>query len=279
MAKMVMDYTTGEMVEVPDNKPKAQQANPVVKTQVQPSTPKLGAQAPAPTGYATPELKHVAGGQQMWDTATARSNQANIAASQLPGQYLDQAGAAQTAAQNRQFVNQIGQYMQNIGQGPSVAEQQLGQGMEQALAQQLALAASQRGGGNVGLQQRQLAENQANVAQNVNAQAALLRAQENQANQQLMMQGLGLQSQVGQSQQGLDQAMAQAVMQQQLGLGQLGLGYSGLQAQLSDAQLRAMLGRYQSNASRSAAADQAQGQMIGGIIGGLGTLGAGLLKL
>lgn len=234
-------------------------------------TPKLGADQPGKAAYQTPGLKHVAGGQQLWETNTARSNQLNADASALPGQYIQPGQYQDMRAQNQSFVNQIGDYLGTIGQGPSVAELQLNQGMDQALAQQMALAASQRGGGNVGLQQRQLAEQQANIGQNVAGQAALLRAQEDQANQQLMLQGLGLQTQAGQAMQGMDQEMINSLLSQQLGRQQLGLGYQQQLAGLAGMQADAMLGRYQANSSRSAANAGAQNQLLGGIAQGVGS--------
>lgn len=66
------------------------------------------------------------------------------------------------------------------GQAPSAAEMQLQRGGQQALAAQMAAAASQRGA-PAGLVARQLGRGVAATQQDVNQQAAILRAQEQQA--------------------------------------------------------------------------------------------------
>lgn len=258
-----MDITTGEMV---DDKPKAA---PTAKAP-QVSTGQGGFTTAVQPKKELP-LRHVAGGQQLWDQAQSQGQALRDQAAGLPGQFTSPEQYNQARQMNQGFVNQIGNYLNTVGKGPSVAETQLNQGMEQALAQQLAMAASQRGGGNVGLQQRQLAENQANIGQATNAQAALLRAQENQANQNLMLQGLGLQTQAGQQLQGMDQQMINAMLTQQLGRQQLARGFGQDQAALAQIQANAMASRYGANTQRAAAESAAQGQLAGGLAQGAGS--------
>jgi hypothetical protein len=69
---------------------------------------------------------------------------------------------------------------QAAGQGPSLAQAQLQQATDQNIAQQMALAASARGG-NVGMAQRQAAQNAAAVQQQAAQQASMLRMQEQMA--------------------------------------------------------------------------------------------------
>ena len=69
---------------------------------------------------------------------------------------------------------------QAAGQGPSLAQAQLQQATDQNIAQQMALAASARGG-NVGMAQRQAAQNAAAVQQQASQQSAMLRMQEQMA--------------------------------------------------------------------------------------------------
>ena len=94
---------------------------------------------------------------------------------------MEQAGAQGMAGQTlagQQQQQLIGQMQQRaLGQAPSVAELQMGRGMDiarQALASQ---AASQRGAG-AGLAQRNLARATAGTMQEQAAQGGLLRAQE-----------------------------------------------------------------------------------------------------
>jgi len=76
------------------------------------------------------------------------------------------------------------------GEGPSIAEMQLRQSTDQLQNQQAGLIASQRGM-NPGLARRSIMGQAAMVQQQMNAQAALLRAQEQQAAQALAAQTYG----------------------------------------------------------------------------------------
>lgn len=110
-------------------------------------------------------------------------------AAQMQGVQLGQAQQAAISAGPSQLqvdpTNQAGQQAilqtlqaRAMGQGPSVAEQQLRMGQQQSLQAQMAAAASMRGGGNPALAQRQLMSQAADQNQQTNAQAAMMRAQE-----------------------------------------------------------------------------------------------------
>jgi hypothetical protein len=105
------------------------------------------------------------------------------------------------------LANQLQQ--QAAGQGPSLAGQQLQQGLQQQLLQQRAQAASMGGDVNPFLAQRQLGDQAAQAQQATNAQMAMARTQE-QMNAQGALAGLSGQLR------GQDQNLAQ--MQQQFGL-------------------------------------------------------------
>lgn len=178
------------------------------------------------------------------------------------------------------LAQQVGQYAQNIGQGPSLAELQQKQGLEAALQQQMAMAATQRGG-NFGLQNRALAQNQANIATGMVGQAAQLRAQEAAQNEQLRMQAYGLQGGIQNAlrggdiqQQGLAQQQLQGLLAQQLGREQLGQQYFGQGLQVNRDVLNALTGReaarLQDDASKRAANAQQNAALIGAIGAGVG---------
>lgn len=118
--------------------------------------------------------------------------------------------ADQVRAQQQTLANQL--QAQATGQAPSLAEAQLRQATDRSLAQQLALAASQRGG-NQAATQRQLLRNQAQAGQNIARDAATARIQE----QQLAQQTLGGQLS-GIRQADIGQATTQAQLQQQTNL-------------------------------------------------------------
>lgn len=81
---------------------------------------------------------------------------------------------------------------QALGQGPSLADMQMKRGLQSALAQQQALAASGRG--NPAMAARQAAINSGNIAQNMAGQGAMARLAEQRQGQQMM--GGALQNQL-----------------------------------------------------------------------------------
>jgi hypothetical protein len=101
-----------------------------------------------------------------------------------------QAEADQAAARQRQMelADLVGARAR--GEGVSVAELMLRQQTDQLQNQQAGLVASQRGM-NPALQRRLITQQAANAQQQMNAQGALLRAQEQQAAQALLGQQLG----------------------------------------------------------------------------------------
>lgn len=198
--------------------------------------------------------------QGQFDAATGRvgtafdQQQAFVNAMQAQGGLANQNNVFQ---QQQQLANQLQQ--QAMGQGPNPAQAQLAQNTAANVAQQSALMAGQRGGSaNAGLMARQAAQQGGAMQQQATGQAATMQANQQLAaqqqlqQQQAMMGGLAGQ-QVGQMQQGIGQ-MGQMALGGQQNLTQ----QSGVQAQI-------------------AAADaQRTGQMVGGLLGGVG---AGLTKL
>lgn len=91
------------------------------------------------------------------------------------GVTVDRAAADQVRARQLSLADAVTAAME--GKAPSVAEQQLKMGAERLIKQQYALAASARGQ-NVGLAAREAAMGAADIGAELNAQAALLRAQE-----------------------------------------------------------------------------------------------------
>ncbi len=129
----------------------------------------------------------------------------------------------------------LNQYAQQ-GPGPSVAQAQLQANTAQAMRQQLALAGSGRGAGGGAAAFRQAAGNQAQIAGQANAQAAMLQAQEAQNWRQAQlaaMQGAG--GLYGQAAgMGADYAtsMGGLGLQGQQGAGELALGGEQLAHQI-----------------------------------------------
>lgn len=179
-----------------------------------------------------------------------------------------------------------------MGEVPSVAEMQQRQGIQQALAGQLALANSAQGGAGASLMALRGAQaNQAQLGAQGAQQGAMLRAQEmaaarGQLGQQL--QGFRGQDQaLAQQQQQAALAGQQAALQGRgmddaltLGFGGLSQGFAGQ----ADAQARAQASLEQQRGlgiaglefqreQQNAAAEQAQlGMILGGLTGGFGGL-------
>lgn len=101
------------------------------------------------------------------------------------------AGVDQLASRARQTTLADALDAQMRGEGPSLAQNQLKQGTERNLAQQLALAASSRGG-NAATTQRELMRNQAATNQQAVQQSADTRMME-QMNAQQLLGGLSTQ--------------------------------------------------------------------------------------
>lgn len=153
------------------------------------------------------------------------------------------------------------------GVGPSLATAQLKQAQDRTLAQQLAAASSQRGGNQAALQ-RTLARQQGAAGQELAQQAAVTGMQERgQAQQQLG-------AMLSQEQAAADQAVNNYLQ----------LGFSIDQAQAAAQQdlerLRqgARAGQAALGTQASIANQQAQSQLLGGLLGGGATIGAALLS-
>lgn len=114
--------------------------------------------------------------------------------------------------------------MRASGQGgPSIAEQQLQMGQDAALQNALSMARGQRG--NQALAMRQAQQQGGQLQAQTNAQAAMLRAQEQQAAEASLGQLLaGMRGQdLGSAQMGLGAQQGMMGLTNQLGLGQAGL--------------------------------------------------------
>jgi hypothetical protein len=198
------------------------------------------------------------------------------------------AGAQQEQSRDMQMslANQLQQ--QAAGQGPSVAGQQLQQGLQQQLLQQRAQAASMGGDVNPFLAQRQLSDQGAQAQQATNAQMAMARTQE-QMNAQGALGGLTGQmrgmdqnvaamaqqsavnnAQLYQQQQQINNQAAQYAMSGLTGLSaqqlQANMGYAGMQNQtdLANNQVNAgVAGQNAANANAYGAA------LVGGAAQGL----------
>lgn len=208
----------------------------------------------------------------MFGKSVARTNQANRAASQAAA--LTAAPAYIGAASNIEQQHTLGlanalrgqQYgalgmlqAQAMGLAPSAAQIQLQQGMQSGLAQQLALAASQRGATNASLAQRGVMNNAAGLGQQVNSQTALLRAQEQAQAQQTYANALagyrGQDITAAKNQADLGQAanMFNAGATQQMSLANMQAQnqnqqyYAGMQQQINLANLQAQIQQKQLN--------------------------------
>lgn len=106
------------------------------------------------------------------------------------GAQLDTAQQAEWRARQQVLADLLGDRAAGRG-GPSVAEQQLRMTTDRTLAQAMALQAGQRGAASSGLARADLANRAMETNQDANAQAAVLRAQEAQAAEQLLAQVAG----------------------------------------------------------------------------------------
>lgn len=170
--------------------------------------------------------------------------------------------------QQQALANQM-QALAN-GQGPNPAMAQLANTTGQNVANQAALMAGQRGAGaNAGLMARQIGQQGANIQQQAVGQGAAMNAQQqiaamNALQQQQGMMGNLAGAQVGQQANALNayNQSAQNMYGQGLqGLGQYNSSMAGQQGSIN-----------QSNATTAAANAAQQGQIMGGLLGGVGAM-------
>ncbi len=160
-----------------------------------------------------------------------------------------QAGAAQgMQAGQTGLANAASLYASAAaGQQPSVAQQQMVQGQQNAQMQAAQMAASARGGAGAGIMaQRQAADQAAMGMQAQNAQSGILRAQE-------MEQARAGMASVGAQQQGLGQ--------------QYGLGRQAQDIAEREAELRAQQGTQQVQSANDLAAMKQNGGIMGSMVG------------
>lgn len=154
-----------------------------------------------------------------------------------------QGGSQQAGQQQYGLANQL-QTLAGQQQGPSAAQAQLQMGTDQALQSQLALARSGSGFGESSSAMQQAQMNAAGIQGNAANQAAMLRANEDQAARARQLQALGMSGEalgqgraadlaLGQQQIGQSQFGTQAALQagQQNDAARLGMVNAGLQAQ------------------------------------------------
>ena len=162
-----------------------------------------------------------------------------------------------TGAQQGTLANQLQQ--QANGQGPSLAQMQLQQASDSNLKNNAALIASQRGI-NPAQAGRQVAVSNASQGQNLANQSAQLRLQEQLQKQQLLAQTL-------QGQRGLD------INQQTANTGAAST-FGGLQNSQNQTGLENYYGAANINAGVARGNQATNGQLIGGLIGAGGAMGA-----
>lgn len=149
---------------------------------------------PMPAGYTAPTYGGINAAN--FQVPNYDTNQGKFASAA-------QAAAARSAPQMNTAYSDEGRMGQSglasalqaqaAGQGTSAAQLQMQQGFQQQIAAQQAQAASARGGVNPALLQRQLADQQAEGLQGMNAQGGILRAQESNMAQQQLGNVLGAQ--------------------------------------------------------------------------------------
>lgn len=193
--------------------------------------------------------------------------------------YLDQSNAVRAPASADSSFRQGQQDLvsalqaQSSGQGPSLAQMQLQQGTDQALAAQAAQAASARGV-DPALAQRLALQNSANIQQQQAGQSGMLRLQEQQQSQNALAQALqGARSQdlnvaqMGQQEQARKDAFLQALMGQALARDQ-----SAAQTRLSGLQGAGNL--YESGSNRASQGIGSLFKTVAGVGSGIATGGA-----
>lgn len=175
--------------------------------------------------------------------------------------------------QQQALANQLQQ--QALGQGPNPALAQLANATGQNVAQQAALLGSQRGtGNNVGMLARQAGQLGTQAQQGAAGQAAVLQAQQQLAAQQALQQqqaqmaGLATQ-QVGQQAGALTGYNQMAQNEQQMLLNAI--------AQANQAEVGMQSNINSANAGIAGINAQGQQQLLGGLMGGIGS-GFGVLS-
>lgn len=181
-------------------------------------------------------------------------------ADKIFGQTQDQYGQAQARGEAIQpkrenFLNVLEQSA--LGQGPSLAAEQLKQGQERNLAQQLAMAQGQRTSNPAALQ-RELFRAQQTGAADVAQQAGQARIQESTANRQLYSQNLQA-----------EQAAVDQLTQQYLSMGfDVRSAQQQALAQYNQLQVQQTLGLAGIQAENERAAAAGRGAAMGGLISG-----------
>lgn len=159
---------------------------------------------------------------------------------------MDQRGGLAMTADAANMYRQMA-----MGQGPSLAQQQLQQGLQQAQAQQASMAAGARGGGaNLAAAQMAASSQMGQQSAMANQQAAQIRAQEQIA----AMQGYGgLAGQYGQQ--------AGAMRGQDLGYAGMAQSGMGMQQQEALAYERMRQGQQLAELGAQSGLEQGQGQL------------------
>lgn len=227
-------------------------------------------------------------GYDMWQNQM----QQGAAAAPLRGPVIGQAANIDTGPQGQWRQNQMALYNQlsnqAAGMGPSLAQMQLNRGAQQNMAQAMALQASQRGMGSAGAM-RQIANQRAQIGQQMTGDSAMARLQEQlQAQQQMAALGtnargqdIGLAGNQAQLQQqmslaNMDSAQKQRAMNDQMVQFYLGRGMDMSQAQAqANVQMQNIMSQ---NQLGNDANDIKRQQMWAGAIGGAlgGGVGSGL---
>ena len=190
------------------------------------------------------------------------------------------AGQQNVLGQQQQLANALQQ--QAAGVGPNPAQNMLSQATGQNVSNQAALMAGQRGAGaNVGLMAREAAQQGANTQQQAAGQAATMQSQQQIAAQQALMQqqqamagGYNSMTGTGLTQQG--QQMNQLGNMNQAALTNQGqvLGSAG---QYNQAQVGSTGNMNSTNASTQLGNAQTNQALAGGLMQGLGAVGAAAL--
>ncbi len=219
--------------------------------------------------------------RQMQEVQNRKAQQ--VAAAQINTGPQDQFRNAQLG-----LVSQLQQ--QAAGQGPSLAQMQLQQGADRNLKNAIAMQASQRGGMAGGLAMRNIAQQRADIGQQLAGQAGMQRLQEQQQAQQMLGgisggargQDIGLAT--SQAELGQQAALANqnAALQQQAlndkmsgffntGLADLDMAQRQSAQDLEKLKVNQNLGIQGVNAQSYEGASKRRGDLIGGIGGGLAT--------
>lgn len=201
---------------------------------------------------ATPEMR------ARYTEAMRKNQLAGQAAAQAPTMATRQMQEMQALARGYQTESPAEALYRKaaMGEGPSAAQAMLNQNLGLSNQQAMALAAGARGGGgNLALAQRAAVQQQGQNAMQAANQAAMLRAQEQQAGMQGFSQA--------------EQARRQAAMQGLYQAGQFGIGAGHLGMQGAQMQQRAQELELE-RARAAGAADAAKAQRI------LGSAGRGL---